>query len=97
VAQSIGSNLCESLLINLFIGSMAAGSACDCDCFLLKEDLVMVLGKESCFVCVSVVLLEELLPPDRTSPMKRRSSSICRTPFSETREFPDSIDTRNVS
>ena len=95
VAQSIGSNLCESLLTNLFIGSMTAKSACNCDCFLLKEVLVTVLGKE--FVCISVVLVEELLPPDRTSPMKRKSSSICRIPFSETREFPDSTDERKFS
>lgn len=76
---------------------MVAESACNCDCFLLKEVLAMALGEESCVLCVSVVLVEELLPPDRTSPMKRKSSSICRTPFSETRDLPDSIDTKKLS
>jgi hypothetical protein len=76
---------------------MTAESACNCDCFLLKEVLEMVLGKESCFVCISVVFVEELVPPDRTSPIKRKSSSICRIPFSETGEFPDSTDERKFS
>ena len=92
VAQSIGSNLCENLLISLFIGSMVAESAWNCDCFLLKVVLAL-----SCFIFVSEGLAEEFLPPDRISPMKRRSSSICRTPFSETCELLDSIDAKKFS
>jgi hypothetical protein len=57
----------------------------------------MVLGKESCFTCVSEELVGDFLPPDRISPMKRRSSSICRTPLSETCELPNSIDAKRFS